>query len=290
MKIFITGGSGFIGKHLIPILGQHELLCLTRSAKDLKSGNNVQYVSGDLFNPESYLSALEEFKPDCCIHLAWYGLPDYSLENNKINLISGISLVESLKKVGCKKIFAVGSCWEYGHAMNSLSESDSPIAPDVFATFKTSLHMISHSICLESSINLTWGRVFFVYGPGQRQNSLIPSCYNSLKNGVEPKINNPLAVNDFIYVSDVADAIRHLIELDDISGVYNIGSGQGKAVWEVVNSVASALKLPPVYENMPESNDGNWANITSISKSGWEPKVSIERGILNTVKAFGAIL
>lgn len=289
MKIFITGGSGFIGKHLIPILGQHELLCLTRSSKYLKSANKVQYVSGDLSNPESYFSALEEFKPDCCIHLAWYGLPDYSLENNKINLISGISLVESLEKVGCKKIFAVGSCWEYGNAKNSLSESDSPIDSGVFAAFKTSLHMISNSICHESSINLTWGRVFFVYGPGQRQNSLIPSCYNSLKNGVELKINNPLAVNDFIYVSDVADAIRHLIELDNVSGVYNIGSGQGKAVWEVVNCVASALKLPPIYENMTESNEGNWANINSISECGWEPKVSLEAGISKIVKGFKEI-
>jgi nucleoside-diphosphate-sugar epimerase len=262
---------------------------LTRSVKDLKSGNKVQYVSGDLSNPKSYLPALEEFKPDCCIHLAWYGLPDYSLENNKINLISGINLVESLKKVGCKKIFAVGSCWEYGNAKNSLSESDSPIAPGVFAAFKTSLHMISNSICHENSINLTWGRVFFVYGPGQRQNSLIPSCYNSLKNGVELKINNPLAVNDFIYVSDVADAIRHLIELDNISGAYNIGSGQGKAVWEVVNCVASALNLPPIYENMPSSNEGNWANINSISECGWMPEVSLEAGIFNTVKAFEAI-
>ena len=283
MNIFITGGSGFIGKQLIPILGHHELLCLTRSAKDLKLGNNVQYVSGDLSNPESYLPTLDEFKPDCCIHLAWYGLPNYSLENNKINLISGINLVESLKKVECKKIFAVGSCWEYGNAKNSLSELDFPIDPGVFAAFKTSLHMIINSICHENSINLIWGRVFFVYGPGQRQTSLIPSCYNSLKNRVEFKINNPLAVNDFIYVSDVANAIRHLIELDNTSGVYNIGSGHGKAVWEVVNCIASTLNISPIYENMPASDLGNWANIDSISKCGWKSKVSLEAGILNTI-------
>jgi nucleoside-diphosphate-sugar epimerase len=289
MKIFITGVSGFIGKQLIPILVQHELLCLTRSAKGLKSANNLQYVLGDLSNSESYLPTLEEFKPDCCIHLAWYGLPNYSLENNKINLISGINLVESLKKVGCKKIFAVGSCWEYGNAKNSLSESDFPIDPGVFAVFKTSLHMIINSICHENSINLIWGRVFFVYGPGQRQTSLIPSCYNSLKHGVEFKINNPLAVNDFIYVSDVANAIRHLIELDNISGVYNIGSGQGKAVWEVVNCIASALKISPVYKNMPSSNIGNWANINSISECGWKSEVSLEAGIFDTINALEAI-
>lgn len=289
MRIFLTGGTGFIGRHLIPVLEQHEILCLTHSNKDVVANDRVQFISGDLSNPESYLATLEKFSPDCCIHLAWFGLPEYSIENNKINLLSGISLVESLEKVGCKKIFSVGSCWEYGNAKGAVKETDWPIDPGVFAAFKTSLHMISNSICLESSISLTWGRVFFVYGPGQRQNSLIPSCYNSLKNGVVPRINNPLAVNDFIYVSDVADAIRHLIEFENISGVYNIGSGQGKAVWEVVNCVASALKLPPIYENMPESENGNWANIKRISESGWEPQVSIETGISNTVMAFESI-
>ena len=288
MKIFITGGSGFIGKQLIPILRQHEILCLARSVKKLMPANNVQYLQGNLSNPESYLPALEKFKPDCCIHLAWYGLPDYSLENNKMNLISGINLVESLKKVGCKKIFAVGSCWEYGNAKKSLNETDFPIDPGMFALFKTSLHMIISRICDENSINLIWGRVFFVYGPGQRQTSLIPSCYNSLKHGVEFKINNPLSVNDFIYVSDVASAIKHLIEVDNISGVYNIGSGQGKAVWEVVNCIASTLEISPVYKNMPSSDLGNWANISNISECGWKSEVSLETGIFNTINALEA--
>jgi nucleoside-diphosphate-sugar epimerase len=289
MKIFITGGSGFIGKQLIPILGKHELLCLTRSAKNLKSSKNVQCLIGDLCNPESYLPALDEFRPDCCIHLAWYGLPDYSIENNKINLISGINLVECLKKVGCKKIFAVGSCWEYGNAKKSLSEKELPIDPGQFALFKTSLRMIINKICNENNINLVWGRVFFVYGPGQRQTSLIPTCYNSLKNGIELKINNPLTVNDYIYVSDVAKAIRHLIELSDISGIYNIGSGKGVPVWEVVNYIASTMKIPHIYKNMPSSDLGNWANIDSLNKCGWKSETSLEAGIFNTINTLELI-
>jgi len=142
------------------------------------------------------------------------------------------------------------------------------------------------SICQQNNINLIWGRVFFVYGPGQRISSLIPSSYFSLKKGEKLKVNNPLVLNDFIYVSDVVNAIRHLIELDNISGTYNIGSGEGRAVWEVVNHVASCLKLPPIYENMSKSLIGSWANLKNINKLGWKPKVSLEAGVFDTIKTF----
>ena len=136
---------------------------------------------------------------------------------------------------------------------------------------------------------LNLGPYFFVYGPGQRQNSLIPSCYNALKNDADLKIINPLVVNDFVYVSDVANAIRHLIELDNISGIYNIGSGQGKAVWEVVNNIAKAMNLPVIYTDMPSSNVGNWANTESIIECGWKSEVSLEVGVLQTIKTYGEI-
>jgi UDP-glucose 4-epimerase len=284
MNIFITGGSGFIGRNLIPILAEHEILCLTHSQK-IESGNpNLTVITGDLTKPESYFDELKHFKPDCCVHLAWYGLPDYSIENNTKNLLAGISLIENLVEVGCKKIFAVGSCWEYGNAQGEVKESDVPIGPGIFASFKISLQIISESICKHADTHLLWGRVFFVYGPGQRQNSLIPSCYQSLKNGEDLKVNNPLARNDFVYILDVVYNIRMLLESEVNSGIYNIGFGKSSAVWEVVNNVAAELGLPHPYKDMPVTTDGNWANMSKVIKHDWMPKFSLESGISNTIK------
>ena len=80
MRILLTGGCGFIGKYLLPLLDKHQTLMVGR--RDFESSqDNVSYVRGNL----SSLSELEEkivaFSPEACIHLAWEGIPDYSFSN-----------------------------------------------------------------------------------------------------------------------------------------------------------------------------------------------------------------
>jgi len=124
-----------------------------------------------------------------------------------------------------------------------------------------------------------------VYGPGQRASSLIPSCYRSLSDGSALAINNPMAVNDFVHVADVADAIRALVESDEAAGTYNIGTGRPAAVWEVVNAVAASLGLPPVYQDMPPAAvTGLWADTGRMEAFGWRPAMTLEAGIAQTIE------
>lgn len=284
MKIFVTGASGFIGRNLLPVFEEHDLLCLSHS-KDIKNtARNVKVINGDLNNSDSYIDELSQFKPDCCIHLAWHGLPDYSVRNSTSNLNAGIQLVESLVKVKCKKIFIAGSCWEYGEAEGLVDENSNPIESGIFASFKSSMRIITESICNESDIKLIWGRAFFVYGPDQRENALIPSCFRDFKNGIQPQINNPKARNDFVYVHDVVNSIKVLVESEESNGLYNIGSGESSAVWEVVNMVANEMRVPLPYKDIPSSLNGSFADIDKIKKHGWIPKVSLVSGISKTVK------
>lgn len=285
MRIFIAGGSGFIGKHLLPLLDQHEVLCLSHEASMETLGATSRAIKGDLNTPTSYIDELERFKPECCIHLAWGGLPDYSFNNCRANLFGSMDMFDALGRLGCGKIFAVGSCWEYGARTGGVREIDQGIDLGLFAAHKVALQLIGQGSCAATGSRFTWGRVFFVYGPGQRQTSLIPSCYRSLKGGVTPKINNPLAINDFIHVADVAAAIRKLVETDGVSGIYNIGSGQPFAVWEVVNVIAAELGLPPVYQDMPPPTGGIWADITKMNSLGWRPELSLQAGIAQTLGA-----
>ena len=284
MKIFITGATGFIGKNLVPTLKNHDLLCLSHSQQVKSTNQNVKIITGDLNNPESYIDALKLFKPDCCIHLAWSGIPDYSVDNSAKNFLASINLVKNLIEVDCEKIFIIGSCWEYGSIEGKVSENLNPVEQNVFASFKTSLRIVSESLCNESNTNLVWARAFFIYGPEQRDKALIPSCYRSFKDGEKPKIDNPFARNDFVYILDVVNNIRVLIETEGICGIYNVGSGDSSPVWEVVNLVAGELGLPYPYKDMPTMINSNFADMSKMKKHDWMPKFSLASGIKKTVK------
>lgn len=284
MRIFVTGCSGFIGSYLLPLLvrGGHEVLSLGRGAG---TPGAPRVLRGDLYEADSYRAELVRFRPDCAIHLAWGGLPDYSLGNCRRNLLAGIDLFEALGQAGCKRIFAAGTCWEYGKLTGAVKESEQGVETGIFAAFKIALHAIGQSCCQADGSRFIWGRPFFVYGPGQRASSLIPSCYRSLSAGSAPAINNPMAVNDFVHVADVADAIRALVESDEASGTYNIGTGRPAAVWEVVNAVAASLGLPPVYQDMPPASmTGLWADTGRLEAFSWRPAMTLEAGIAQTIE------
>src|SRR5438874_3646662 len=95
MRLFITGSTGFIGTALCDALHGHELLLLARRSTGVPPASvsgethgrdaRATLLKGDLFDLAACKSAIRDFKPDACIHLAWAGLPDYSLATSLKN-------------------------------------------------------------------------------------------------------------------------------------------------------------------------------------------------------------
>jgi len=78
MRILLTGGTGFIGRHVLAKLKGHEVLLLTRSRK--RAPNGARVLEGDLNDLAALQQPIKDFAPECCVHLAWEGLPDLSQE------------------------------------------------------------------------------------------------------------------------------------------------------------------------------------------------------------------
>ena len=291
MRIFLTGGTGFIGRYVLKHLEKegYNILLLTRASKEnissIIKSKKVDIVSGNLSDINKWKDKLIQFKPEVTIHLAWEGIPDYGVKASIKNLKYGLDLFEELAEIECKKIICTGSCWEYGQNQGEISE-DLPVkSSNAFTAAKNALHCLGREIAKENNMQFIWIRLFYVYGPGQRENSLIPYMVKCVKEGKELRIKTPSARNDFICVEDVAKAIVAILEKCKQNTVYNIGSGYSTSIKDIIEIIYTKLHLQyktkdKVLKTENIYYDNFWADISKIKKEiGWEPKILIKKGI-----------
>lgn len=280
-RIFITGGSGFIGQHLVRHLAEqgHDLLLLTNS-RQVPSVGRAEVITGNLANIKDLEQAIESFKPDAAIHLAWQGIPDYGIQQSLANLFQGISLMQTLANVGCNHVLYTGSLWEYAANEGKVAE-DSPLSNDnPFKAAKNALNMIAQHIAAEAGITFVWTRLFYVYGPGQKASSLLPNLIRAARSGETLPIRNPFSKHDFVYVGDVANALSLLVNSEK-TGTYNVGSGDLTPIYKLVNTTLEELNLESPFAKLADDGSkGISADLTRIIGAvGWEPKVDLLDGI-----------
>ncbi|MFX0087435.1 MAG: NAD-dependent epimerase/dehydratase family protein, partial [Candidatus Hodarchaeota archaeon] len=233
MRIFITGGTGFIGPYVVDHLLKegHDLLLLSYEEEELKTDflekfNEIEYISGNLSNISKWKESLKDFGPELTVHMAWQGIPDYKARMSVKNLQNSLNFYLTLADINCNRILTTGSCWEYGRTDGKLSEEMYPKPFNPFSVAKNSLRIMGAEIAKENKIQFIWTRFFFAYGPGQKPSSLLPYIITSVLKKEKPQIKTPNSKNDFIFVEDIADAISLIIKkCTKKEVIYNIGSG-----------------------------------------------------------------
>lgn len=300
MRVFITGGTGFIGNHVVEKLKDegYDLFLLTQYPKKITSNNSsgmVKIILGNLSNINAWKDELKKVQPDIVIHMAWEGLPDYSSEISVKNLRYGLDLIRVLAEIGCTRIICTGSCWEYGRQYGKLHEY-MPVNPiNAFTAAKNALHWLGKEIAKENNMQFIWTRLFYVYGPGQRETSLIPYIIDCVRKGKKPEIKTPYARNDFVFVEDIAEAISMLTKNCKQSEVYNIGSRYSTSVQDIIKIVCDNYDFQYQSENVTphqisESFVDFWADISRIHTDvGWTPETNIQDGIKKTINYYEKI-
>lgn len=292
MRIFITGGTGFIGKFVLRKLdnGKNEILVLSRNLKPTNYSQKVSFLKGNIGRQKGWAKDLERFKPDTTIHMAWEGIPDFGVKTSRENLKNSLDLLKLLTKIGCRTIIATGTLWEYGERGGKLSEYMKPEPFNPFTEAKVSLYWEGSKITNKKGVNFIWVRLFYVYGPGQKSSSLIPYLISCAKTNKIPQMRNPNTQNDFIYVEDVAEAIQQILDKCKKSAVFNIGSGKVTGVQYIIRRIFSYFGVNEVYKKTKPRQTDNfapaYADISKIRKvTGWKPKVTVEQGIRKVIKS-----
>jgi nucleoside-diphosphate-sugar epimerase len=238
MKVAVTGASGFIGRYVLAELSNHnvDLVAVTRDAARLIDlGESVHVVAMDIAHPS--LDCFELLgKPDVLIHLAWDGLPNYkSLHHFETELPRQYQFVKMMVESGLTSLLVTGTCFEYGMQSGALSATMPTKPTNPYGYAKDALRQQLAYLKQTKPFNLTWGRLFYMYGEGQPNTSLYPKLKEAVLRG--DKIFNMSGgeqVRDYLPVEEVArQIVQSALAQGDI-GAVNICSGQPIAVRKLV--------------------------------------------------------
>ncbi|MDO9540774.1 MAG: NAD(P)-dependent oxidoreductase, partial [Kiritimatiellia bacterium] len=231
-KLFITGASGFIGSHVVrhAFAANCQVAILAMPTDPLwrlkDMADHLTVIQGDLDHPETYRLVLSAWKPEACIHLAWYAEPGKYLHamENLACLEGSLALFQELIRIDCRHIVMAGTCAEYA-LQNKIINEDSPTDPaTLYAACKLSLNLIGRQLAARTGVKFTWGRVFYLYGPHEDPRRVVPALIHSLSEGKPFPATSGEQVRDYLHVEDVASAFYRLAE-HGTEGVFNICSG-----------------------------------------------------------------
>ena len=247
LKILVTGGTGFVGKHLIRLLAEHdvELHLVVRENHENDDGPLPSVVrvvrTPDLFSesPSWWEDVCHGL--DVVIHLAWYVEPGKYLESplNLDCLIGSLNLAKGAASAGVRRFIGIGTCFEYDLSSGYVSV-ETPLKPETpYAASKAALFLaLSQWLPLES-VSFAWCRVFYLYGEGEDKRRLVPYIRSQLEAGKVADLSSGNQIRDFMDVVDAARAIVH-IAVGDQDGPFDICTGIPTTVRELATNVAKA--------------------------------------------------
>ena len=290
-RVLVTGASGFIGSHSLATLqgkGYEVHAAWLNSRREL---DGVEWHRTDLREPASIKTLVREVRPTHLLHLAWYAIPrDYreSLENLRWCQAGMSLLAEFLEHGGIRAVFA-GSCAEYDVGHGICSEDLTPTNPwNFYGTCKDSLRRVVLEFSSRTGLSTAWGRSFYLYGPREPRERLVPAVITSLLRGEKARCTHGRQLRDFLYVQDIADAFVALLDSSS-RGIVNIASGEAITIRSIVEEIARQLDLPGqvefgAIEPAPGDPPMAVADTRKLREEvGWKPQWSLQDGIAETI-------
>ncbi|HZT43590.1 MAG TPA: NAD(P)-dependent oxidoreductase [Chthonomonadaceae bacterium] len=291
-RVLVTGATGFIGRHaLAPLVaGGDEVHAVTIDAP-VEAAPEVAWHQADLLDPGCVADLLAKVRPTHLLHFAWYVAPgQYVTSPENFRWVqASLELLRRFAECGGQRVVMSGSCFEYDLRYGYCSERVTPLAPDtLYGTCKHALHTMLVVFADQAGLSQAWGRIFYLYGPHEYPQRLVPSVIRALLDGETARCSHGRQIRDFLHVQDVAGAFVALLR-SDVAGPVNIASGQPVALQEVIGKIAARLNAEDrvqlgVLPAPPSEPPLIVADTRRLREEvGWRPHYDLDSGLEQTI-------
>jgi nucleoside-diphosphate-sugar epimerase len=289
-RVLLTGATGFIGAHALEALLHrgHEVHAVARRAGAPRAG--VTWHEADLLGHDA-VGLVAAAGAERLLHLAWYATPQsfWSAPENELWIAASLRLLRAFGEWGGRRAVMSGSCAEYAWGDPLLSEQATPLRPaTLYGACKHATHVACAGTAEELGVSLAWGRVFFLYGPGESSGRLVSSVARGLLEGELVPTSSGEQLRDFMHVEDVAGGLVALLD-SSVCGPVNIASGEAVPVRHVIELVAGAaggsgrVGFGEVAQRAGEPRVIAGDSHRLGDEVGFHPRVTLEQGIADTV-------
>tara|TARA_B110000858_G_C17804549_1_gene477184 strand:- start:534 stop:1445 length:912 start_codon:yes stop_codon:yes gene_type:complete len=295
-KLLIVGGSGFIGKYTVNKsleLGYQTTVLSKNNTNSVDRLNDVAYLSADIGHKESLLYALKDRTFDYVINLGGYvDHSHFSTGGGEVFNVhfNGLrNLVECLDRQKIKGFVQIGSSDEYGNNIAPQVElqREDPISP--YSCAKVMSTFFLQTLYKTEKFPAVILRPFLLYGPGQRDNRLIPQIIKGCKSDVQFPVSHGEQTRDFCYIDDFTCAVFESLDNSDAFGeVINIASGVPVSIKDLIKKIVKIIGFGrPKFGIIPYKPLENMNLYADISKAErilqWHPSTSLDKGLRKTI-------
>lgn len=250
----VTGGYGFVGSHLRPLLQGRgwDIVALGRVQREPAAGD--RYLQADLTRPHEVAAVLDTVRPDVVFHLA------ASSEQNAASLsalvadaVTGTqSLCAGLRRVGLRpRVVLVGSSAQYGavpRAENPISEDTLCRPVSAYGFAKMAAEATAYALAIDGAFELVPARAFNHAGPGEPPTTVAGAFAARVAAVLDGRADRVAvadleAVRDFTDVRDIARGYLALAERGAAGRIYNLCSGRGATIGDVLDGLLAAAGL-----------------------------------------------